>query len=112
MQKIKQLFDQKFERWEISLPEEDLRQRRRGFIMKNGCIITYKFGSENNRNYMDYFLSHRMTNDRLTRIYEDGETRLIASCWDMYPLDAEEEAQAKNFDFYKMVEEMGLLPDI
>ena len=53
---------------------------------------------------MDFFASHRMTNDRLYRIWEDGDVVMLAASMDIlaskYP--------AKEAEFYRQVEELGL----
>jgi hypothetical protein len=43
---IKQIFDEEFRQWEITLPPEDLLPGRRGSIEKNGWTINYRFGTD------------------------------------------------------------------
>lgn len=112
MLKVKEVFDERFRKWGIRLPDEDLQQRRRGKIQKDGWNINYHFGSEDGEEYIEYFASHRMTNDTLNRIYEDGTTKLVGYCQEFYLADnpqAEEEYQEHNRNFYSRVEELGLL---
>ncbi len=71
MNEIKSQFDSAFSTWEISLPVEALATRSGGKIVKSGWAIWYLFGSEGE--YLDYYASHRMTDDRHVRIYESGE---------------------------------------
>jgi len=56
----------------ICLPQHDVRSRRRGKIVKEGWAIWYLFGSDEKGEYLDYYASHRMTDDRHVRIYADG----------------------------------------
>ena len=112
MLKIKEIFNQRFQRWDIHLPEEDLHQRRKGQIQAQGWTINYCFDSENGREYLEYFASHRMTNDTLNRIYEDVTTELVGYCQEFYLADdsrAEEAYLEHNRNFYRMVREAGLL---
>ncbi len=73
MNEIKSQFDSAFSTWEISLPAEALATRSRGKIVKSGWAIWYLFGSDDKGEYLDYYASHRMTDDRHVRIYESGE---------------------------------------
>jgi hypothetical protein len=71
--RIKLSFAESFAMWDICLPEEDVVNRRRGKIVKAGWAIWYLFGSDEKGEYLDYYASHRMTNDRHVRIYADGQ---------------------------------------
>jgi hypothetical protein len=61
-QRIKQLFDEKFKSWGITLPLEVLRERSKGSIRQSGWTINYLFGLDNGIEYIEYFASCRMTN--------------------------------------------------
>jgi hypothetical protein len=77
VRKIEGRFQLAFYRWGIALPPEDVRERRRGKIVAAGWAIWYPFGEDERGEYLDYYASHRMTDDRYVRIYEDGaEERL------------------------------------
>lgn len=71
--KIKLLFAKEFAMSDICLAEDDVVNRRPGKIDKNGWDISYLFGSDEKGEYLDYYASHRMTNDRHVRIYADGQ---------------------------------------
>ncbi len=73
MDKIKSQFDSDFSSPEVFLPIEALATRSRGKIVKSGWAIWYLFGSDDKGEYLDYYASHRMTNDRHVRIYASGE---------------------------------------
>jgi hypothetical protein len=109
--RIKEIFDERFRSWQISLPLEDLRGRKRGSIHKEGWTIHYLFGSENGREYLEYFASHRMTNDTLNRIDEDGAASRVGCCQEFYEANnpqAEREYTEHNRAFYREVQEKGL----
>ena len=113
MLKIKECFDEKFQNWQIALPSEDLQQRTRGSIQKNGWTINYLFGQEDGKEYLEYFASHRMTNDTLNRIYEDGSEALLGYCQEFYLAgnqSAEQEYLEHNRKFYQEAEDKGLYP--
>lgn len=75
--RIKLLFAESFAMWGICLPEEDVVNRQRGKIDKAGWAIWYLFGSDEKGEYLDYYASHRMTNDRHVRIYADGRSETL-----------------------------------
>ena len=75
MKKIKTYFDDYFYSWDITLPQGDLSSPdldKDYEIRKAGWIIRYKFGVQDGKVYMDFYASHRMTNDRHERVWEDG----------------------------------------
>jgi hypothetical protein len=72
MDKIAAAFNADFAPWNIRLPRRDLAQRRRGRILRAGWAIWYLLGSDARGEYLDYYASHRMTNDRHFRIRADG----------------------------------------
>ena len=69
-------FARTFATWHITLPDEDLRQRRAGFLNQHGWLIQYRFGSDDSGEFLDYYAAHRMTDDSHVRVYEDG--RVVA----------------------------------
>jgi hypothetical protein len=72
MKRVKKMFDREYRHWGITLPEEDLEARLAGEILKAGWMILYKFGRDDDGEYLWVFASHRMTNDRHYRIHESG----------------------------------------
>ena len=68
-------FNKDFETWSIELPEEAVENRQRGKIVKSGWTIGYLFGTDEAGDYLDYYASHRMTNDRHVRLYADGSSK-------------------------------------
>lgn len=109
---IKRTFDETFARWGIVLPEEDAARRAGGSIGKAGWCINYRFGAEGGIEYVEYFASHRMTNDTLNRIYEDGREEVVGYCQEFFAADdpqAERDYYAHNRRFYEEVKSRGLL---
>lgn len=74
MNKIQQLFKEYFNSWNITLPETDVSQRKGGRINEAGWNIGYVFGKKNDKEYIEVYATHRMTNDRHFRLYDDGST--------------------------------------
>jgi len=104
-------FQHRFRHWEISLPESDVERRAPGLIRKEGWTITYHFGSEAGREYVEFFACHRMTDDTLNRIYDDGSSEIVDVCQKVVDLsdpDWEEKLSAQNHAFYARVRELGL----
>jgi hypothetical protein len=77
MERIADNFARKFAHWDITLPEENVRHRRRGRIVQAGWTIWYLFGRDERGEYLDYYACHRMTNDRHVRLYENGDEQTL-----------------------------------
>lgn len=77
MNEIITKFNAEFSHWHITLPPEDVEQRKQGKICKGGWTIGYLFGSNKNCEYLDYYASHRMTSDRHIRLYVNGKRRSL-----------------------------------
>jgi len=75
MEKIENIFNNCFKRWNITLPKDNIKKRLSGFISESGWLIQYCFGKEDNKEYLDFYSSHRMTGDDHIRIYENGEKK-------------------------------------
>ena len=74
MNEIETQFNAAFSHWNIRLPPEDLAQRRRGKIVQAGWTIWYLFGADEHGDYLDYYATHHMTNDRHVRLYANGRS--------------------------------------
>ncbi len=70
--RIKLAFAREFGPWKISLPEEAVVARAQGKICVLGWAIWYRFGTDEEGEFLDYYSSHRMTSDSHVRIHEDG----------------------------------------
>jgi hypothetical protein len=111
MNPIKKTFDHLFARWEITLPEDVLEQRLPGSIQKKGWTINYRFDVVDGQPYIEYFASHRMTNDTLSRIYCDGRYELVDYCQEFYQAGNPESEKAyleHNRNCYAKVKPPGL----
>jgi hypothetical protein len=74
---IQAAFAKQFANWEICLPEGSILSRERGEIREAGWSIQYLFGANERGEYLDYYSSHRMTDDSHRRIYESGEVEKL-----------------------------------
>ena len=79
MNAIESLFNANFAPWSIYLPPDDVANRRHGKIVKAGWAIWYLFGSDEKGEYLDYYASHRMTNDEHVRLYAGGQEEELPS---------------------------------
>ena len=70
---IARAFAKTFEHWNIEIPAHDLAKRKPGKIVEAGWSIWYLFGSNEKGEYLDYYASHRMTDDRHVRVHANGE---------------------------------------
>lgn len=102
MEQIAATFADHFRNWNIELPTDSLASRQQGEIRQARWIIEYLFGSEADEEYLDYYASHAMTNDRHVRIYADGRSESLEALSEMwaYSKDATEaERQKAHEDF-------------
>lgn len=94
LRKIKEVFDKKFKKRGISLPEEDLLERRRGTKCR-GTQINYQFGVDDGLEYIEYYVDWLIATPDLLRIYADGREKAL---W-----------MDEGDDFYAEVRKRGLL---
>lgn len=109
--KIKELFDTEYNPWGISLPESNLNLRKKGSIFKNGWSIKFRFGWEHGIEFLEFFASHRTTNDSLYRIYENGGSELVGCAREYFRAGDESDKRAfieHNRQFYDEVKQRGL----
>jgi hypothetical protein len=79
MERIAQAFRDDFAHWGLEIPPVSLASRTPGFIQAAGWLIQFVFGSDCLGEYLDYYASHRMTDDRHVRLYETGRQQNLAS---------------------------------
>lgn len=91
--RIVEIFNESFQRWEIRLPDDALISRQVGRIVKGGWAIWYLSGADATGEYLDYYASHRMTDDRHIRIRTDGTREQLETIRGMFviPKDASPE---------------------
>ncbi|BDZ72031.1 hypothetical protein GCM10025861_25480 [Methanobacterium petrolearium] len=75
MEQIAETFNNRFDHWNITLPEGDVEGRCSGHVQRSGWLIQYCFGEDENGEYLDYYATHRMTDDEHVRIHADGEVK-------------------------------------
>lgn len=112
LQTIKKIFDKNFAAWDLVLPEASLREQTPGSISQSGWTINYRYGRDHDQPYLEYFATHRMTNDTLNRIYADGREELLGFCQEFYlagDVQAQQQYYQHNRRFYEDVEKRGLL---
>lgn len=77
MHEIEVRFNAVFAIWGIRLPSDAFTKRKRGKIIQAGWTIWYLFGLDENGEYLDYYASHRMTEDDHVRIHFNGRSELL-----------------------------------
>lgn len=102
MTRIEEIFSDYFEHWEIRLPEETVCSRQRGEIQSHGWHIQYLFGEDDQGEYLDFFTTHRMTNDRHVRIYALDKVISLPSYQEfmIFPANVSEEEKQRNEEEY------------
>lgn len=70
--KIQEIFSLDFADHNITIPVENLRERKRGSIPFGSGRIYFIFGIENGLEYLEYYRHHRIGGDAHKRIYADG----------------------------------------
>jgi hypothetical protein len=102
-------------KWGIALPASALLNKEHGIIRRCGWIIEYLFDKNSKGYYLDFYSSHRMTDDCHYRIYENGQTERLEIPLTTYPLsDDPIEAQKSKKEYadynqhvYKLLKEKG-----
>lgn len=95
MDRVAAVFHEQFANWGLELPAAILRKRRSGFIQSQGWLIQYAFGRNRFGEYVDYYASHRMTNDRHVRLYVSGRRQHLAALASMYPTSEDPKKAAR-----------------
>jgi len=116
--KIQDTFTKLFERTNLRLPEENLRERTPGSIPYGSGRVLFVFGKENGREYLEYYAHHRIGGDSHGKIFDDGmHVRLPALCSAVcfnpeIPGDEEKQRRAMEAEYRKTWEDLerkGLL---
>lgn len=97
MDQIPRMFAERFARWEIALPAENLKSRFSGHIAQGGWLIQFCFGRDDKGDYLDYYASHRMTDDDHIRLYADGTQVELAALRGFY-LTRNDPVEAKRLE--------------
>ena len=110
MRRIEAQFNESFRNWGIQLPREAVENRQRGKIVEAGWTIWFLFGADASGEYLDYYSSHRMTNDSHVRLYDDGRVEGLESLWDMHSTsDDPDEAARLEDEFWDHNERVARL---
>ncbi len=117
--RIAATFARTFKNWDIKLPAEAVNNKQAGKLSQAGWNIEYLFGVDGDSEYLDYYATHRMTNDSHVRSHADGKSESLEAPQEMYayPGDADEAArqkakeefQARNRAIYQKLREKGFL---
>jgi hypothetical protein len=115
MREIEEQFRRDFGAWGIALPPENVKERRRGKILAAGWAIWYLFGTDERGEYLDYYASHRMTDDRHVRLRGDGTGEDLPAVVGMRVVSRDHEEDARleaeyleeNRRVARMLEEKG-----
>jgi hypothetical protein len=97
MKLIADTFAKRFNHWNITLPEKDIKNRQKGFIQDSGWLIQYCFGKDDMGEYLDYYSAHRMTDDEHVRIYTDGKVEDLPALEGMF-LTSQDPVEAKRLE--------------
>ncbi len=95
MNAIGRLSNEVFDNWDLRLSADAIESRSAGRIVKSGWTIWYAFGSEEGREYLDYYASHRMTNDQHVRLYVDDRLEILEAMIGGYVLPKDPDAASK-----------------
>ena len=110
MRRIEAQFNESFRIWDIKLPRAAIEARQRGKIVQAGWTIWFLFGADASGEYLDYYSSHRMTNDSHVRLYDDGRVEGLESLWDMHSTsDDPDEAARLEDEFWDHNERVARL---
>jgi hypothetical protein len=77
MTNMERIFNQSFADWNIAVPPDAVGRRAPGNVSRAGWSIVYRFGADAEGEFLDYYASHRMTDDSHVRIREDGRVERL-----------------------------------
>ena len=118
-EQLRQRFNHDFEHWGIELPVDAMSPGSVCLIVQRGWTIWTRFdiAAVDERERLDYYAMHRMTNDRHVRLYADGEEEILPALEEFYAQgDTEEEERAARARFFahnqavdKLLEDKGFV---
>ena len=106
------LFAEYFAHWQITLPPGHVERRERGHVSGSGWSIAYLFGSDERGEYLDFYATHRMTNERHERLYADGGSESLPAPlpFMVFPPNATPEDKARiEREYYAHNQQVGAL---
>ena len=117
---IEERFAEYFAHWGTRLPEGAVQREAPGIIQHAGWTIRYVFGTDAEGPYLEFYATHRMTNDSRVRIHSSGETKELEALETMYAFDAKipgdreraaQKNRSRNLRITKELEDRGLYPE-
>jgi hypothetical protein len=72
-------FNSRFAHWKIRLPEDAVSHGQAGQIAKEGWAIWYRCDSDEAGEFLDYYASHRMTDDAHVRLRAGREPERLSA---------------------------------
>jgi hypothetical protein len=85
--RIREVFERTFSRWELQLPAGAIERAEAGGIQRAGWTVRYIFGADDEGSYLEYYATHRMTNDTRVRIYGSGRSEELDAIWEFASWD-------------------------
>ncbi len=116
---IESRFAAYFTNWNLRLPRNAAALEEPGTVADDGWVVRYVFDSDRGERYLEFYATHRMTDDRRVRIWGSGKTRSLETLRTMYayrpeiPGDQERAAREHrelNVRIASELEELGLHP--
>ena len=113
-------FAESFSAWSIALPEGAVGRGEPGVIHQAGWTIRFIFSADEEGSYLEYYATHRMTNDTRVRIYGSGRTEALDAIWEMFVWDpkvpgdedrARREYHDHNSRIAQELKRLGLYPE-
>ncbi|WP_028998150.1 hypothetical protein [Azohydromonas australica] len=81
MDNIIKNFNKWFQHWNIQLSQDAVEQRSSGVIKQGGWNIRFCFGRDEKGEFLDYYATHRLTDDSHVRLHEDGTRTSLPAYW-------------------------------
>ena len=113
---IEARFADYFANWNISLPEGAVDSQKPGVLREAGWTIRFIFGTDARGPYLEFYATHRMTNDRRLRLYASGQSQGLDAIQDLYrwkpevPGDQERAKKRYREHNARVAEALGLYP--
>ncbi len=98
---IESAFNDNFADWQIRLPAAAIADRQRGYIQQAGWLIWYLFATDERGEYLDYYASHRMSDDLHVRLRADGSQEGLPTVQRMFFISEDRQQAAQQAaEFY------------
>lgn len=116
---IESRFAAYFANWNLRLPRNAAALEEPGTVADDGWVVRYVFGSHRGEPYLEFYATHRMTDDRRVCIWGSGMTRSLETLRTMFAYRPEipgdqERAARENRDLNVRItgelDELGLYP--